>query len=166
MKTKKFCGACYRTKLLNKFKRLRKYKADKKHYTYFYDTICLKCIRRFQNDSFVYEKEKIRKEIRDALKSALNFQSIDKHIEKRMQCNVKQLREHFESKFTKGMTRKNYGGKNGWQSDHIKPLDLLELGTVEGMKKAYYYKNLQPLWKKDNSKKGAKYKQLKRKLYS
>ena len=60
-------------------------------------------------------------------------------------CNVKL---YFESLFQPGMSWDNYGQ---WEIDHIKPLSLAT--TEDDVIRLCYYKNLQPLWKKDNNKK-------------
>jgi len=76
--------------------------------------------------------------------------------------NSEELMAYLEVKFTKGMTRENYGE---WHLDHIRPLssfgfDEHEVGSQEFEKllyKAWNFKNLQPLWAKDNLIKGNKY---------
>jgi hypothetical protein len=50
------------------------------------------------------------------------------------------------------MTLENHGL---WHIDHIKPIALAT--TEEEVIKLNHYTNLQPLWAKDNLKKGAKY---------
>lgn len=63
--------------------------------------------------------------------------------------DIIKVKEHLEKKFLKGMTWDNYGYK-GWHIDHIKPLDSFNLCNENEQKKACNYKNLQPLWWKDN----------------
>lgn len=70
-------------------------------------------------------------------------------------CSVEFLKQYLESKFKPGMTWKNHSIK-GWHIDHIKPLCSFDLANREEFKKACNYKNLQPLWAKDNLKKGGK----------
>lgn len=71
-------------------------------------------------------------------------------------CSVDELKLYLESKFLSGMTWDNWG-KDGWHIDHVKPLVLFNLSDPDELKKACNYKNLQPLWAKDNLRKGAKY---------
>lgn len=71
-------------------------------------------------------------------------------------CSTEQLRAHLESKFSEGMTWKNYG-KLGWHMDHIKPCDAFDLTKEEDRRACFNYMNLQPLWATDNHKKYNKY---------
>jgi hypothetical protein len=61
------------------------------------------------------------------------------------------VKEYFESLFQEGMTWENMGE---WHIDHIIP--LCTSFTEDEVKKLCYYKNLQPLWGKDNWKKSGK----------
>lgn len=51
------------------------------------------------------------------------------------------------------MTWENQG-KNGWEIDHIRPCSSFNLEDPEEQRKCFNYKNLQPLWAKDNMIKG------------
>ena len=79
-------------------------------------------------------------------------------------CSIDELKQRFESMFYPNpetgetMTWDNYGFY-GWHIDHIKPLDSFDIADPEQFKEACYYTNLQPLWAKDNLKKGSKYEQ-------
>ena len=53
------------------------------------------------------------------------------------------------------MTWDNYG-INGWHIDHIIPVSKFDLTNNEAIKVCFHYSNLQPLWAKDNLKKGNK----------
>tara|TARA_R110000824_G_scaffold381772_1_gene574763 strand:- start:26 stop:766 length:741 start_codon:yes stop_codon:yes gene_type:complete len=76
--------------------------------------------------------------------------------------DLEKLWEHFESKFTDGMTRENYGE---WHVDHIRPLSSFDFYSCEEgseefenlLYQAWYYTNLQPLWAKDNLSKSSKW---------
>jgi hypothetical protein len=64
-------------------------------------------------------------------------------------CPIGVCRKHLEKQFTNGMSWKNYG-LYGWHIDHIIPLHEFDLTKPDEQKKAFYYKNLQPLFCKDN----------------
>lgn len=68
-------------------------------------------------------------------------------------CTPKELKIYIENKFLDGMNWDNYGFY-GWHVDHIIPLD--SANTEEEIYKLCHYTNLQPLWQKDNFKKGYK----------
>ena len=69
-------------------------------------------------------------------------------------CSIPRLRRHLESKFKKGMSWENYG--KIWHIDHIIPTSLIDLTIKSNQKFVFNYKNLQPLWAKDNMKKSNK----------
>jgi len=66
-------------------------------------------------------------------------------------CDIKFLREHLQKQFKLGMTWDNYGK---WHIDHIRPCSKFDLSKISEQKKCFNYKNLQPLWAKDNLSKG------------
>ena len=68
-------------------------------------------------------------------------------------CSIPELKIHLEKQFKNGMNWDNYGK---WHIDHIIPLSKFDLFNIKEQKKACYYTNLQPLWAKDNLKKGNK----------
>jgi hypothetical protein len=70
-------------------------------------------------------------------------------------CSIDELKHHLESKFTEGMSWDNYG-LTGWHIDHIIPCASFDLSNPEEQKKCFHYTNLQPLWAKDNQRKGDK----------
>ena len=70
-------------------------------------------------------------------------------------CSITQLRNHLETKFTKGMTWENYGFY-GWHVDHIRPCVSFDLRKKSEQRKCFHYTNLQPLWAEDNRRKGGK----------
>lgn len=61
------------------------------------------------------------------------------------------VKQHIESKFVENMTWDNYGQ---WHIDHIIP--LISAKSEKDLIKLCCYTNLQPLWAKDNIKKGHK----------
>jgi hypothetical protein len=66
-------------------------------------------------------------------------------------CSIPKLKAHLESKFQSGMTWDNYGE---WHIDHIIPLSLFDLSSLDDIRVACHYLNLRPLWAKDNMSKG------------
>ena len=73
-------------------------------------------------------------------------------------CTIPELKAHLESLFETDMTWENWS-TNGWHIDHIIPLSSFDLSNREEFLIACNYKNLQPLWAKDNRKKGNKIKE-------
>ena len=69
-------------------------------------------------------------------------------------CSIHETRSHIETQFSNGMTWDNYGE---WHIDHIKPCSSFDLTDPSQQKKCFNYKNLQPLWAKDNFKKSNNY---------
>ncbi len=61
------------------------------------------------------------------------------------------VREHLEGKFKDGMSWKNHGTMT-WHIDHIIPIHSAK--TEEELIPLFHYTNLQPLWAKENWKKG------------
>lgn len=70
-------------------------------------------------------------------------------------CQAEFLIIYIEKQFKKGMSWENHGRK-GWHIDHILPCDSFDLTDPEQQKKCFHYTNLQPLWAKDNIRKGNK----------
>lgn len=70
-------------------------------------------------------------------------------------CSVQELRVYIETRFQSGMTWKNWSRK-GWHLDHVKPLSTFDLTDRGQFLEACHYTNLQPLWARENLRKGAK----------
>lgn len=69
-------------------------------------------------------------------------------------CTPLKLKGHLESQFTDGMGWENYGE---WHVDHIRPCASFDLTLDSEQKICFNYTNLQPLWARDNLKKGDTY---------
>jgi hypothetical protein len=69
-------------------------------------------------------------------------------------CDISWLKEWLELHFREGMTWQNYG--RIWHIDHIRPCAVFDLTKVEEQEKCFHWTNLQPLFAKENIKKGAK----------
>jgi hypothetical protein len=70
-------------------------------------------------------------------------------------CSVKYWRGYLESLFYPGMTWENYGSH--WHVDHKRPLASFDLNDVNEQKRAFHWTNTQPLWAKDNFRKGTRW---------
>ena len=70
-------------------------------------------------------------------------------------CSVSFLKSYLAERFVDGMSWDNYGKE--WEIDHIKPVSKFDLSDKEEQLKCFHYFNLQPLWRKDNRNKRAKW---------
>lgn len=62
-------------------------------------------------------------------------------------CSIEYLKIHLEELFLPGMTWDNYGL---WHVDHKKPCASFELSIPQQQFECFNFKNLQPLWARDN----------------
>jgi len=102
--------------------------------------------RRMISDSIFATSTRIRNRIAMAIK-----QQCTRKAEKTaalLGCGVADAMSHIESKFREGMTWQNHG--RIWHLDHIVPLRAFDLSTIEGQKRAFNFKNLQPLFVLEN----------------
>jgi len=98
--------------------------------------------------------------IEDSLRTRL-YQLLSNHIKSASTinltgCSLEFLVGYLESKFKDGMSWDNYG-INGWHIDHIKPCCKFDLSKEDQQKECFNYRNLQPLWAKENLSKGGRY---------
>ena len=80
--------------------------------------------------------------------------------EKIIGCSYLEFRGHIEAQFESGMTWDNQGD---WDLDHIIPLSSAENETE--MMALSHYKNIQPLWEKENATKSNNYDINEKKAY-
>lgn len=93
-----------------------------------------------------------RGRIRDAI--ATSGKSMPASASKMIGCGWSELKCHLESQFVEGMTWENYGPV--WHVDHKTPIASFDLNDPKQVEDAFNFKNLQPLLKSDNLRKGAK----------
>lgn len=93
----------------------------------------------------------IRTRVYDALKGRAKKSASSENL---LGCSVDEARKHIESLWTEGMTWDNHGE---WHIDHIRPCASFDFTDPDQQRECFNYKNLQPLWKKDNLQKGDKY---------
>jgi len=114
------------------------------------------CCKTCQNNSNYRKKlknpnHKLKHNLRSRLRKALKGKSKDKSTVDLLGCSIERFKVHLETQFQPGMTWDNYGK---WHIDHIRPLSGFDLTSAEELKIVCCYKNLQPLWAKDNISKG------------
>ena len=85
----------------------------------------------------------IRNRVRAAIKYNNSKKSESTH--KLLGCTIEFFKEYIESKFTKGMSWKNYGN-NGWHFDHVRCCHSFNLSDSQQQKICFHYTNYQPLW--------------------
>lgn len=74
--------------------------------------------------------------------------------------SIDELIKHLENLFEEGMSWNNYGNKEGyWNIDHIRPISSFNIENLEDndFKECWSLNNLQPMWWKDNVRKGNRY---------
>lgn len=110
-----------------------------------------------------YQRDRLRSDLDYKLISNLRsrlYQALKNNYKagsavKELGCTIDEFKVYLEFKFTKEMSWDNHG--EIWHIDHIRPLSNFILSNIEDFKLACHYTNLQPLIKKDNLVKGAKY---------
>lgn len=90
---------------------------------------------------------KLRMYLRSRIWSALKRNIKSAKTMKLIGCNIADLKIYLQKKFTKGMSWDNYGK---WHVDHIKPCSAFDLSKPREQRKCFNWRNLQPLWAKDN----------------
>jgi hypothetical protein len=112
--------------------------------------------KRYHNDSLFRLQLILRARFRNFLKQN-NCRKSGRSFEI-FSATPKQIKSHIESQFKDDMTWENQGE---WHIDHIIPLDYyaknFDLNDLEVQKKAFNYKNLQPLWAFENLSKSNKF---------
>lgn len=91
--------------------------------------------------------------LRTRLTKVLKRERVPKTTDTRtmLGCGYRELKKYLEEQFTDGM---NWDNQGEWHIDHIVP--LASANNKEELYKLCHYKNLQPLWAKDNLSKGKK----------
>jgi hypothetical protein len=97
---------------------------------------------------------KLIRNLRRRLNHVLRGVHKSAHTMELIGCSIEQLKEYLEKQFQSGMSWENYGE---WHVDHIRPCASFDLTDPDQQRVAFNYRNLQPLWAKDNLSKGAKY---------
>jgi predicted transcriptional regulator len=92
---------------------------------------------------------RLRKRLKDFIKSGTKT-----HVHL-FGCSSHLLRIHIESQFKQGMSWSNYGD---WHIDHIRPCASFLFEERSDALLCFNWRNLRPMWAKDNHRKGSKWK--------
>jgi len=95
----------------------------------------------------------LRSRLLESLKKANTIKTIQ--FNDLLGCTIEHAIKHIESLFKPGMSWDNHG-LHGWHIDHIKPCSSFDLTDPEQQKQCFNYKNLQPLWARENLSKWCK----------
>lgn len=96
---------------------------------------------------------KLRDVLRTRLYLALRNKSKNGSAVKLLGITIPEFVKYIDELFLSGMSWENHGE---WHIDHKKPLASFNLEDPKQLAQACYFKNLQPLWAKDNISKGAR----------
>ncbi len=147
----KVCVKCGREKPVSSFKKDNRSNDG-------LDWFCNECEnehRRFYYST--YPQYKLTHLLRNRLWHALKGRQKTGSAIRDLGCTIDELVVYLSSHFQPGMTWDNWGyGPGKWNIDHIIPLVIFNLENHDQLLDACNYRNLQPLWSKDNGKKGSK----------
>jgi len=118
---------------------------------------CRKHRKHLYNQRRLDPSTKLRKTVSNLIRDCIAKRGAykDASFPKYVDWSVKELKQHLESKFKDGMSWENYGQ---WHIDHVIPDSWFKYDSPysDGFKKSWALENLQPLWAKENLKKGSK----------
>lgn len=163
-----WCKSCRKKYYINNYekfkKRVKKYQTKNKQKIREY-------MKKWRQENKEYLNEYGKKYFRTRKKKDLSFKlachlrsKINKALRRNqksghaidlLDCSIEYLKKYLEKLFKKGMTWENWA-TNGWHIDHIKPISSFDLTKKSEQKKCFHYTNLQPLWAKENIRKGNK----------
>jgi hypothetical protein len=106
--------------------------------------------RKHRENSSFHVGILLRNRFRDALK---NNRKIGSAIEL-LDMSLKEFQIYIRGQFRPGMNWENYGPV--WHLDHVRPCASFDLADPEQQKICFRWDNYQPLFAKENLKKGAK----------
>jgi len=150
--TKSPAGKEMKKKAGKKYKSSPKGKAaDKRYYDKNQPILMKKTVARRAIKRKTDPHTKIRDNLSLRMRLALKEQNLTKRntTADLVGCSIPFLKKYLEKKFKKGMTWKNQG-RFGWHIDHIVPCSKFDLSDPDQQKECFNYKNLQPLWAKEN----------------
>jgi len=118
-----------------------------------------------ENKATIYAKAKERRDndptlcllynLRCRINKALKYDIKSARTKELLACSIDNLKTHLESQFEEGMTFEN-NTLDGWHVDHIIPCAYFDMSNPVHQLRCFNYRNLQPLWAKDNLSKSSK----------
>ena len=108
--------------------------------------------KQLKTNSMYRLTERIRGQLNQAIRRK-NF-SKSKNTIQYLGIKTKYLKKYLEHKFQPGMSWENYG--KVWHIDHIIPISVVDTSKEENIKFVFHYRNLQPMFAKDNMRKSNK----------
>lgn len=148
-----YCRKCVKEKQLNwqkttkgkeyqkKYRESLKWKEWNREYQKFYHN------EKYLKDIFY----KIQSSLRNKIYLSITRGYKSAHTLELLGCSLDELKVHLEQQFEPGMTWDNYGE---WHIDHIIPCSYFDLTKEENQRICFNNRNLQPMWKLDNLRKG------------
>lgn len=112
---------------------------------------------KYNNNPIYKLKMNLEANVRNSLRNK-NRKKLNK-TNKLLGCTYQEFYKYIEQKFKLGMNWQN-AGLYGWHLDHIRPVSSFDLKNLEEQQKCNHYTNFQPLWAKENLKKGNKFVEL------
>lgn len=106
---------------------------------------------KFKDKKDFLRNDNEKKRLQSAFRKFISFKNNHAEIREMLGVDVFTVREWVESNFIENMSWDNYG--KIWVIDHIVPIRMFDIFNKEDMKICWHYKNLMPLYKKDNEKK-------------
>lgn len=97
---------------------------------------------------------KLLHNLRRRLNKVLNGAGKSKKTKELLGCSPAELKKYLERLFLPGMNWLNYGL---WHVDHKKPCVLFNMTDPQEQAACFHFSNLQPLWAKDNQRKGVSF---------
>lgn len=145
-----------RKSIFDKIYRENNYEKVKKKKKEYYNKFGLEKAKEWQRRKSTDIEFKTKKRLRGRIYVALKRGIKSESTMTLLGCTIEFFRQHFQSKFTEGMTWGKYMDGE-IVIDHIKPCAAFDLTNPEDQKRCFHYSNLQPLWELDNLRKGKRY---------
>ena len=108
---------------------------------------------RYRTDPQFALKKRLRRRMSGAVNNAGLYNKCDT-TSNLLGITYRGLKEWLEAHFTKGMSWEN---RDKWHVDHRVPCDAFDMTVPEQQRICFWYRNLQPLWAKDNLEKSNTY---------